>query len=120
MPFHAGPFCRKGLSFVGPFCRKGLRDPSRPATKRRLIDIEHVVVERMFALVVRLAVRLAAKVLPGREDLQNRRSGYIPTESIPAVMLPVVESSEHKSAHHFVKLQQHPHQQQRGLSRRRL
>jgi len=116
MPFHAGPFCRKGLSFVGPFCRKGLRDPSRPATKRRLIDIEHVVVERMFALVV----RLAAKVLPGREDLQNRRSGYIPTESIPAVMLPVVESSEHKSAHHFVKLQQHPHQQQRGLSRRRL
>ena len=101
---------------VGPFCRKGLRDSSRPATKRSLIDVEHVVVERMFAH----RVRPAAKVLPGREDLQNRRSGNILTESIPAAMLLVVESSEHKSAHHFVKQQQHPHQQQRGLSRRRL
>ena len=50
---------------VGPFCRKGLCSLLQPATRSRLFGGQHDAVERMSALVV----RLAAKVQPGRLDL---------------------------------------------------
>ena len=62
---YVGPFCRKGLSYVGPFCRKGLCSLLQPATSSTLIGSQRTTVERTSALVV----RLAAKVLLGKEDL---------------------------------------------------
>jgi hypothetical protein len=52
---------------VGPFCRKGHCSLLQAATRATLIKEQHFIVERTFAL----AVRLAAKVLLGKEDLQK-------------------------------------------------